>query len=137
MYSCCRKCKSKYKSVRYYERRKDDPENQWVTNALNWSRYRAKKKDLVFSLEKAHIEALLKDFTCYYCSTDLNFTGTRHAKNNSPSLDRVIPEKGYAPENIVLACHKCNEIKSDANVDRLMMIVRGINRFQDQLQRVQ
>ena len=47
--------------------------------------------------------------------------------DNSPSLDRIDPIKGYVPGNIQVISKRANTIKNDATADELMMIVEYIN----------
>lgn len=42
--------------------------------------------------------------------------------DNSPSLDRIIPELGYIPNNIIVISFKANTIKQRATPDELRMI---------------
>lgn len=48
---------------------------------------------------------------CFYCHTPLEFIYGRHWQWNGLTIDRLNPDKGYAPDNIVLACRRCNIIK--------------------------
>lgn len=45
--------------------------------------------------------------------------GKKGGCDNSPSLDRIIPEDGYVPENIVVVSRRANRAKSDLTVDEL------------------
>jgi hypothetical protein len=44
----------------------------------------------------------------------------------SPSLDRIRPELGYVPGNVWVISFRANQIKSDATLDELRAIVRGL-----------
>lgn len=46
------------------------------------------------------------------------------SRDTSPSLDRIIEEKGYTPDNIRVISNRANRIKSDASVEELEKIVR-------------
>ena len=52
-----------------------------------------------------------------------------HARENSPSLDRIDPSLGYVPGNVVVVSWRANRIKSDATLEELRQIVR----FYDQI----
>lgn len=41
---------------------------------------------------------------------------------SSPSLDRLIPELGYVPGNVVWVCQKCNTTKSDHSLAHLYRV---------------
>lgn len=45
--------------------------------------------------------------------------GKKGGGDNSPSLDRVIPEKGYVPGNIIVISNRANRLKSDATIAEL------------------
>ena len=56
--------------------------------------------------------------TCYYCGVTAkdmpdSFRCYKHQKNKRLTIDRMDNNKGYSLENIVLACVRCNAIKSD------------------------
>ena len=38
------------------------------------------------------------------------------SKNLSPSLDRIVPKKGYIPGNLVIVSDIVNRLKSDASL---------------------
>lgn len=46
-------------------------------------------------------------------------TGKRGGGENSPSLDRIRPELGYVPGNIIVISNRANRLKSDASVKEL------------------
>ena len=56
-----------------------------------------------------------QDKRCYYCGIPEKFVGKKEWMIITARLtfDKKIPELGYYPENIVLACYKCNAIKSN------------------------
>ena len=39
--------------------------------------------------------------------------------DNSPSLDRVKPEQGYVPGNVLVISNRANRLKSDASIREL------------------
>lgn len=41
---------------------------------------------------------------------------------NSVSLDRIIPELGYVPGNIIVVCMRANSIKQDASPDEIIRV---------------
>jgi hypothetical protein len=82
------------------------------TKLRNNAQYRARVGRLPFTITSADVHALMESSdTCIYCGVQVGrFTGaTRPA---SASLDRLIPELGYTPANIVLACTSCNAAKA-------------------------
>ena len=41
---------------------------------------------------------------------------------NSPSIDKIIPEKGYVPGNVIIVSMKANMIKSFATPDEIIKV---------------
>lgn len=52
-------------------------------------------------------------------------------KENSPSLDRLIPERGYVKGNVIVISHKANRIKSNATLDELEKVVKFLQEKKD------
>jgi len=54
-------------------------------------------------------------------------TGQGKGNNpTSPSLDRLDSSKGYTPDNIWVISNRANEIKSNATLEELEQIARGL-----------
>lgn len=43
-------------------------------------------------------------------------------QDNSPTVDRIIPEKGYTKGNIVVVSNRANRLKSNATLEELIRI---------------
>jgi hypothetical protein len=74
---------------------------------------RATRKGFPCTITYVDVKRLLDaGWECAYCDTPLGsyVGGTRPL---SVTLDRVLPELGYVPGNVVLACHTCNSAKSE------------------------
>lgn len=56
--------------------------------------------------------------------------GTRKDKEFSPSLDRIIPEKGYVKGNVRFISYKANRIKSDSTIEILQKIIEYMKRHE-------
>ncbi len=54
--------------------------------------------------------------------------GQNGFSDNSPSLDRIIPELGYVPGNVCVISYRANRIKSDASRAELHAIADYIDR---------
>ena len=48
--------------------------------------------------------------------------GTRSQKDNSPSLDRIIPKLGYVKSNIWVISARANRIKNDATAEEIIAV---------------
>ena len=47
--------------------------------------------------------------------------------DNSPSLDKLIPSKGYVKGNVLVVSYKANRIKSNASIDELMTLTENLH----------
>lgn len=81
---------------------------------LRASRWRAKKKGILFNLK---VEDITLPTKCPVLGIDLAFNNK--SKNNSYSLDRIDPTKGYTKDNIQIVSVKANRMKSDASFEEI------------------
>jgi len=51
----------------------------------------------------------------------------------SPSLDRIIPDLGYVPGNVVVMSHRANTIKNNATLDELRTIAEWLESAQEEV----
>ena len=79
---------------------------------------RAEKRGVPFTIE---IGDLVVPETCPVLNIPL-FIGVGCACDNSPSLDAIVPEKGYTKENIAIISHRANSIKNDASASELRRV---------------
>ena len=74
----------------------------------------ARKKGIPFTLSKNYLLSIT-DKNCFYCnSTPSNIKKSRYSGEDYiyNGLDRIVPEKGYVPENVVPCCFSCNAAKN-------------------------
>lgn len=85
------------------------PEKKLVENA----RRRCQRTATPCTITPADVKALLDaGWECAYCGIQVgSYTGG--TRPTSVTLDRVLPDLGYVPGNVVLACHACNCAKSE------------------------
>lgn len=90
---------------------------------------RALKLGIPFELPKESIEIPEK---CPILGIPLVYgIGVGKSSDNSPSVDRIIPEKGYVPGNVHVISFKANRIKNNATPEELMRVAvyfRDINK---------
>ncbi len=60
---------------------------------------------------------------------DYSFKGDGRARRNSPSIDRIRPELGYVPGNVIVVSQLANQIKSCATVDQLKRVASFFEQF--------
>jgi len=107
---------------RYHKLKESDP----VVYMLRGARSRAKKRNLLFNLEK---EDIVIPQYCPALGLKLQFN-TGGFKDNSPSLDRIDNNKGYIKENIQVLSYKANAMKSSATfeeIEKLYFYMKACN----------
>ncbi len=89
------------------------------------ARRRAEEQGLPFDIEPSDI------VVPHFCPV-LGFplaAGVGQIHDGSPTVDRIVPERGYVKGNIVVVSFRANRLKNNASVDEL----RRIASFYDQL----
>ena len=74
----------------------------------------ARKIGVPFSLTPEDIVIPEK---CPVLDIPLEFSKDRKRKDNTPSVDRLVPELGYVPENIRVISWKANALKNDMSLE--------------------
>jgi len=82
------------------------------------AKYRAKAKNIPFSLQLSDISVPL---VCPILGIPLAIS-KGVLKDNSPSIDRVYPDKGYVPGNILIVSFKANRLKNELNPEELVKL---------------
>lgn len=83
---------------------------------------RAKKRGILFDIEASDI--IIPKF-CPILGIELSFgVGTVH--DASPSLDRIVPEKGYVKGNCFIISSKANRMKQENTLETLELLVKYI-----------
>lgn len=87
-------------------------------NLLRWAKGRADKQGLNFNLTVEDIEI---PELCPVLGIPL-IHGVGRPCDNSPTLDKVVPELGYVKGNIIIISNRANRLKSDASFWEMKMI---------------
>ncbi len=91
---------------------------------VSGAKRRARQKGLDFSLAVSDLEWPER---CPVLDVPLDYMGRRGKYNpNSPSLDRIIPERGYVKGNVVVISVRANTIKNNATVEELRRIAKWL-----------
>lgn len=99
-----------------YLKRRVKPESQLLSNA----RSRAKRLGIEIDIE---ISDIVIPETCPLLGIPI-FIGEGKSCNNSPSLDRVHPDKGYTKGNVRVISHKANTKKQDNTIEDFERFIR-------------
>lgn len=88
-----------------------------ISDMLKHAKYRAKKKNIEFSLLK-------EDVVIPKVCPVLGIPIIPYSFYNSPSLDRIDNKRGYTKENIIVVSFKANMLKGAASMDELEKIIQ-------------
>lgn len=92
---------------------------------LNRAKTRANKNNIPFSITEKDI--VIPEY-CPIMGIKLeHHRGKPGAYKNSPSLDRIIPEKGYVPGNVRVISQLANQCKGNATIEELIQFSKWIN----------
>ena len=119
LYPHCKKCES----ISMKERYEKNPIPQMLSNA----KIRAKQKNIDFNLTSEYLKKIFpKDNKCPIIGVNFQFGYKNQDKKNNdfaPSLDKIIPEKGYVEGNVIVICNIANRIKSDSTIEVLEKVL--------------
>lgn len=87
---------------------------------LKAAKERAKKAKVPFNLNNEDI--LIPTYCPVFGCRLERALGSKGPGPNSPSLDRIIPTRGYVPGNIVVVSNRANRAKSDLSVEELVAL---------------
>lgn len=91
-------------------------------STLREIRYRAKQKGVPFDIT---VEDIVYPTVCPVFGIELK-RGKDVPAKHSPSVDRIIPEKGYVKDNIQVLSQKANAMKQDATIEELIMFAEWV-----------
>lgn len=115
------------RAKRYYQEHKEEiREKAKITRRNNkesemWKSAKARsvKKNIPFSIK---VDDIVIPKICPVLGIPIR-NGDGKPIPNSPSLDRIIPEKGYVKDNIIVVSQKANTIKNNATIEELKKVV--------------
>lgn len=77
------------------------------------------------------VEDIIVPPSCPICEKAIQpAIGSKGGSATSPSLDRVVPAKGYVPGNVAVLCKKCNSMKGDMTPEMLRRMADYIEAYQ-------
>ena len=123
----CKKCSLKTVNIEKYNspenRRKlhrADPRKVMLTHA----RKRAKIKSLDFNIDSSDI--IIPEL-CPLLNIPI-FVSDKKVGPNSPTIDRIVCEKGYIKGNVIVISHKANCAKNDLTIEELELLLSNLKR---------
>jgi hypothetical protein len=122
--SACKKCELGRHSE-YYSRSRVTMDGI-LRSMLADAKKRARKKGVPFSLTLEHLYSLVVH-RCPITLSPIDWTKAEVVKgpgDNSPSLDKIVPELGYVEGNCAIISFRGNLIKSNGTIDEHRRIIR-------------
>ena len=99
----------------------ENAKEAWLYYAFGGARSRAKNKGLPYDKD---LTGLVLPDVCPVLGVLLNYADRRgRALYDSPSLDRIVPERGYVLSNLRVISYRANMLKSNASVDELKSVL--------------
>lgn len=107
---------------------------EWrISKLLNMARNRSKTKGLDFDLTQEHLESLWKENDGCCSVTGIPFELGRSEKGKvhpyAPSLDRIVPLKGYTQGNVRLVCYQMNVAMSEFGLEQFEELIEQYINF--------
>lgn len=97
----------------------------FVQTLLYKAKYRAKQKNIVFTLD---VEDIIIPEVCPVLGIPLSIGNRMKNRDNSPSIDRIDNSKGYTKDNIEVISNRANRLKSDATAEELRMVANHVSK---------
>ena len=125
------KNKLKERAKIYYDAHQDKIKSSYYSPSGIYTalKARAKQRDIKFNITK---EDFIEWYNsqkqeCYYCKQTLKeINKNQFGRSDKLTIDRKDNNKGYEIDNIVLACMRCNYIKSDFFTEEEMLQIGNI-----------
>jgi len=87
---------------------------------------RSEKKGWEFTITLDDIKIPL---VCPLLEIPIVMHSTRERHFNAPSVDRINSTKGYTKDNIWIISHRANQLKNDATLAEMKLMVENLNQF--------
>lgn len=100
--------------------RQQDEEAFLVRTCLRSAKYRARKNNQPFGLTVADLPPIPE--RCPVLGIRLKRGGHGSERNDSPSLERLIPSLGYVAGNVQWISHRANMLRRDATATELRLV---------------
>lgn len=95
----------------------------YMGSLLSGVRDRSRRFGIPCDFDREHLVSLFyaQNGTCFYTDEPMRAKRGKGHANNSVSIDRVDPTKGYTKDNVVLCTYRVNSAKRDFSVDEMRL----------------
>lgn len=94
-----------------------------VTAVLCAAKKRAKRERVPFDLTLDHMDVLFLQTTHCPVTGEKLVRGNASGRDNSPSIDRVVPALGYVPGNVRIISNRVNRLKGSLTLHQVEQLV--------------
>lgn len=126
----CNRCNVPKDEINFRPKRKHckkceyEMHTQWGRNnvtkvMIQSAKFRAKRDQVPFAIT---VEDVVIPEVCPVFGVVMK-QGSRREHENSPTIDRIIPERGYVKGNIRVISHLANMLKSKATLEQLQKMI--------------
>ncbi len=130
----CKGCHNEGQRIRYQKLTKGRPrgneqhrKDPRIYRMLNRARERAKIRSLPFNITSADISI---PTNCPVLGVPIKpIDGSVGPKDNSPSLDRIVPRLGYVKGNVCVISHRANVLKNNSTPEELRQVADWLERM--------
>lgn len=98
-------------------------------------KYRAKQKNIEFTLSEERFEQLIKS-SCFYCNSEPRTVKIRKTSNGGyihNGIDRIDSSQGYIEGNIVSCCEICNKAKRDISIKDFSAWIKQLTTYANKI----
>lgn len=113
---CSDKCAKRYYRITVHG---------WAGTRLNTIKGSAKRRGLIFDLSKEDLIELGQPAYCKYLNIKLDYSSSKISMN-SPSVNRIDPNKGYVKGNVEIISQKANIALSNFTNDELRYFIKNL-----------
>lgn len=101
---------------------------------LSNARRRAKNRGVPFDLTEEYLESIWTG-VCPVFQVRLNFPSHGDSKRSTatPSLDRLVPDKGYVPGNVIWISLRANQMKNDGTSEELFRVAEWLQQTEEEI----
>jgi len=114
---------------------KSNPVKTITACLVSGARNRVKDKNIPFDIDLDYVRSMVgenAEFASHCPVFDIPLDWSRIRGNgrgalpNSPSLDRIDPERGYVKGNVWIISHRANTIKNNATHEELKLVTKAV-----------
>jgi DNA-binding CsgD family transcriptional regulator len=117
----CTDCRTADRREYYYQ-------GNWFVRHFHTTRSRCKRSGIVFTLPEGFLEEVFakQGGKCFYTDEPMvSNTGKGRKSDHSITIDKVVPEGGYIPGNVVLCSELANRVKSNLSLSQIAAWLPG------------